>query len=245
MGSCIYLRKGTIHTPPSTGILASELEVGTIVKLLENSAPVEYIVVNQGIPSESSNYDLSCIGTWLLRKDIYGTSKKWANENANDYSVSLINTYLNSDYYNLFNNNTKNLIKQVIIPYHGYGSSGDIHNGSDGLSCKIFLLSGYEVGYLHSDFSNLPIVGAKLDYFIARTSGAETESDAKRVAYLNGVANNWYLRDPRVNSNTGVWYVNSSGYGGGFTASNESGVRPALILPYTAKFDAKTLILKS
>lgn len=76
MGHCIFLRKGETHTPPSTGILASDLAVGDIVKLTENGTPVEYIVVNQGIPENSSLYDSSCNGTWLLRKDLY-SERQW------------------------------------------------------------------------------------------------------------------------------------------------------------------------
>ena len=38
--------------------------VGSIVKLKENGAAVNYIVVHQGKPS--SSYDSSCDGTWLL-----------------------------------------------------------------------------------------------------------------------------------------------------------------------------------
>ena len=63
MGHCIFLRKGETHTPPSTDILASDLAVGDIVKLMENGTPVEYIVVNQGKPYDSSLYDDSCDGT--------------------------------------------------------------------------------------------------------------------------------------------------------------------------------------
>lgn len=62
MGYCIFLRKGETHTTPSATILASDLAVGDIVKLTENGTPVEYIVVNQGIPENSSLYDSSCNG---------------------------------------------------------------------------------------------------------------------------------------------------------------------------------------
>lgn len=55
MGYCIFLRKGETHTPPSGSIFASDLAVGDIVKLMENGTPVEYIVVNQGIPENSKS----------------------------------------------------------------------------------------------------------------------------------------------------------------------------------------------
>ena len=42
---------------------------GTIVKLNEGGIPVGYRIVQQGKPS-SGNYDDSCNGTWVRRKDI-------------------------------------------------------------------------------------------------------------------------------------------------------------------------------
>ena len=39
---------------PSTEIMASDIAVGSSVYLMENGSPVEYLVVNQGIPSNSS-----------------------------------------------------------------------------------------------------------------------------------------------------------------------------------------------
>ncbi len=56
--------------PASSGISAGDLEVGKIVRLNEKGTPVDYLVVNQGIPEDSPLYDASCEGTWLLRKDI-------------------------------------------------------------------------------------------------------------------------------------------------------------------------------
>ena len=73
---------------PLTGILASTLSVGSTVKLIENGAAVEYLVVNQGIPENSSLYDTSCDGTWLLRKDVH-SDRQW-NTQYNTYENSLI-----------------------------------------------------------------------------------------------------------------------------------------------------------
>ena len=63
VGGCLNPKK------PVTAIMASDIAVGSSVYLLENGSPVEWIVVNQGIPSSSSLYDSSCDGTWLMRKD--------------------------------------------------------------------------------------------------------------------------------------------------------------------------------
>ena len=47
---------GARETVPSAGLLAGELAVGTVVKLMVNGTATEFLVVNQGIPSSSSLY---------------------------------------------------------------------------------------------------------------------------------------------------------------------------------------------
>lgn len=47
--------------PVAAGTQISTLEVGTLVKINENGAPVEYLIVNQGNP-DPSMYDASCDG---------------------------------------------------------------------------------------------------------------------------------------------------------------------------------------
>ena len=224
---------------PSTGILASALPVGSTVKLMEGGSAVEYLVVNQGIPSNSSLYDASCDGTWLLRKDIH-SERQWNSSNVNDYANSTINTWLNGDLFNSFGSVEQAAIKQVRIPYRaGYGSDGSDQSGANGLLCKIFLLGGYEVGFTTSDNPYFPADGAKLDYFAASFGG-----NSKRVANFNGSAAIWLLRSPDTGNTARVWNVLSDGDYSYDNASYWHGIRPALILPKTALFDASTLILK-
>lgn len=236
MGHCLFLRKGEVHTAPVTGVLASSLAVGSTVKLMEGGTAVEYLVVNQGIPQNSSLYDASCDGTWLLRKDIYITSE-WNNSLNNLYANSTIYSYLNNGFFALFDTDTKSRIKQAKIPYSD--SYFTVASGDNGLSTKIFLLSGYEVGWTTDDNSSFPIDGAKLTYFIAGSNG-----NSKRPANYNDVITGWYLRS-RVSSDTGtVWYVMPNG-NHGYTSSTELlGIRPALILPGNALFDKTTMLLK-
>ena len=54
MGKVMYMRKGEVHREPIAGVLASTLAVGSSVYLMENGSAVEYLVVNQGIPGNSS-----------------------------------------------------------------------------------------------------------------------------------------------------------------------------------------------
>ena len=199
--------------------------VGSIVKIKVNGASKDFIVVQQGNPN-TSTYDSSCAGTWLLMKDIYTTSTFGNN---NSYKDSGIHTYLNGTFYNLIDSNIRAAIKQVKIPYqNGTGSGGSLATGSNGLSTKVFLLSGYEVGWTTSDNSYFPKDGAKLDYF-----GSGSGGNSKRVAYNGSSAAIWWLRSPYTNNGNGVWLVYTDGSNNGGWYSNSYGVRPAFILPST------------
>lgn len=209
-------------------VLLSTKAVGSTVKLKVNGTAKEFIVVHQGKPS--SLYDDSCNGTWLLMKDIY-ENRVWQSGNINKYESSDIHTYLNNTFLNLFESNIRDAIKQVKIPYRKNGGSGGTdQSGANGLSAKIFLLSGYEVGWTTSDYSYFPVDGAKLSYF---ESGTGTSANNKRIANLNGSAASWWLRSPYSYLTSSVWFVFSNGVCGDGGASGSRGVRPALILPST------------
>lgn len=201
--------------------------VGSIVKIKVNGASKDFIVVQQGNPN-TSTYDSSCNGTWLLMKDIYTTSTFGNN---NSYKDSSIHTYLNGTFYNLIDSNIRAAIKQVKIPYqNGTGSGGSLATGSNGLSTKVFLLSGYEVGWTTSDNGYFPKDGVRLAYF-----GNSSGGNSKRVAYNGSSAAIWWLRSPRTDDDGNVWYVYTDGsnYYGGLWYDFSYGVRPAFILPST------------
>ncbi len=226
---------------PSTSIFASSIAVGTTVKLMDGGTAVEYLVVNQGIPSNSSLYDASCDGTWLLRKDIH-SNRQWNSSDFNDYANSTINTWLNGEFFNSLGNVERATVKQVKIPYRtDGGEEGTLQSGVNGLSCKVFLLSGYEVGWTTSDSEYFSVDGAKLSYF---EPGTGTSANNKRIAYMNGSAAGWWLRSPYYSVTGSVWSVLSDGDYSYDFASYWHDIRPALILPKTALFDASTLILK-
>lgn len=209
-------------------VLLSTKAVGSTVKLKVNGTAKEFIVVHQGKPS--SLYDDSCNGTWLLMKDIY-ENRVWQSGNINKYESSDIHAYLNNTFLNLFDSNIRDAIKQVKIPYRKNGGSGGTdQSGANGLSAKIFLLSGYEVGWTTSDYSYFPVDGAKLSYF---ESGTGTSANNKRIANLNGSAAYWWLRSPNTGDTGDVWYVYSDGDYYFSNASDSYGIRPALVLPST------------
>lgn len=218
---------------PSTGILASSLAVGTTVKLMEGGTAVDYLVVNQGIPSNSSLYDASCDGTWLLRKDCH-SKRVWNTSNINNYETSAINNWLNGDFFNNFGSVEQATIKQVKIPYGKGSGSSSITSGASGLPVKIFLLGCAE---LEITGSNLMTDGATLAYF----SGA---ADSDRVAMLNGATAFWFTRSTYSGNSSRVYSITFSGGPAWGNASDPNSIRPALVIPKTALFDASTLILK-
>lgn len=207
--------------------------VGSIVKLKVNGTAKEFIVVHQGKPS--SLYDESCNGTWLLMKDIY-EQRQWHSSNVNKYETSDINTYLNGPFFNLFESNIRDAIKQVKIPYRKNGGSGGAdQSGANGLSAKIFLLSGYEVGWTTSNHELFPQDGTKLSYF---ESGTGTSANKKRIAKLNGSVAIWWLRSPSISYTDVVWRIGAGGSYDYNNASSSFGIRPALILPPDMEVDS-------
>lgn len=210
----------------------STLTVGSSVYLNVGGVRKEFLVVHQGLPS--SLYDASCDGTWLLMKDIY-ENRQWNSSDYNIYETSTVNTYLNGPFFSRFDSNIQGIIKQVKIPYRkNGGNGGPDQSGANGLSCKVFLLSCYEVGYMNSYSSDYPVEGAKLDYF---ESGNSTSAKSKRIAKLNGSDADWWLRSPRIGYNNYVSYIYSDGQRGDGVMSSPYGIRPCIILPSTTLVD--------
>lgn len=221
----------------SSGVPAETLAVGDSVWLNVNGAQTEFLVVHQGNP-DSARYDASCDGTWLLMKNLH-TNRNWDTTN-NDYENSDIHSYLNTTFHNHLDSVAQSAIKQVKIPYNkGNGWYGSVKKLSDGLSTKIFLLSGRECGATTdtTDFSLMPADGTCLDYF----SGTAA-TDSKRIAYNSyGDKAAWYMRTPkRESSNQWVWLVSTVGMIGFNTITSNLWVRPAFILDSSTLVDQST-----
>lgn len=200
------------------------VSVGTVVKINESGKPINYIVVNQGLPS--AMYDSSCNGTWVLRQDIYKLDA-WDTNNYNALSGSDIISDM-ADMLSLYDSFIQSSIKTVKIPYCEGGGTPHIHSGGSGLQCQIFPLSGYEIGFTNSVSPDLPIDGAVLSYFNGTNN---TGKDPKRIFDYNNSPTQWWLRSPFLNKNNVS--VNVTVSGGFSTNSSDTylGIIPAFILP--------------
>ena len=158
---------------------ASDFAVGESVFLIENGSPVEYLVVHQGLPS--SLYDSSCNGMWLLRKDIWEKQKYHYSQNA--YSTSDIHGWLYGESSSILTTFSKEVQDSLLvpkIPYAQYQSNGTVNSGANGLGGRIFLLSGYEVGWTTATSQYFPVDGACLNHFKNTST-----TDPKRIANFN------------------------------------------------------------
>lgn len=223
----IFLHRSNIVV--STGISAGDLDVGAEVLLNENGQPVNYLIVNQGIPS--ALYDASCEGTWLLRKDIRENGA-WNASGVNTLPGSTIMTTM-AGYVDDFDAKVQEAIKTVKIPYCVGNGSATVNSGANGLECKVFPLGVYELGWTQSDSQYFPVDGAKLSYF---ESGTGSTANNKRIAKLNGSAAFWLMRSPFTGIITTAWLVRTNGNFANDDCSDSYGIRPALILPYDFKF---------
>lgn len=201
---------------PTDDIKISTLPVGAAVGLYENGVEAPYIVIQHGLPSK--DYDVSCNGTWLLRKDIL-TNHAWGNsdQDYNEYRSSVIYRYLRDTVINIFSANFQSRIKSIKIP-----SRNSEATSCQSIDAKLFLLSIDEVGILRSNPE-----GAKLDYFL---SGLSDAANAKHLSYYNGSANVWWLRTTDNDNEYAHEVYNDGGILSTLSKSNAFGVRPALIL---------------
>lgn len=206
---------------------AGKLAVGDSLWLNVSGERKEFLIVHQGNP-ESSVYDSSCNGTWLLMKDIY-IQEKWQSY-VTRYALSTVASYLNNTFLPLLDATLP--IKQVKIPVL---ATEDVTAAVGTTTTKMFLLSAPELGYYSSTYT--PEEGTSLDYF--------KDAPENRIAYYNGVASSWWTRSKDKTSAQRIHVISNGGVVNILLGTATYGVRPALILDSNAVFttvDNKKLI---
>lgn len=207
------------------GIPLSDFPVGTLIQFGVNGTPTNFRIVHHGAPS--SMYDVSFNDGVILMMDALYESRQWHTLKMNDYANSAIHTYLNGAFLYLIDAGIRAEIKQVKIPYRpGSGTDLGVSSGASGLSAYVWLASGYEMNWTNSNDAKLPADGATFAYF-AGTSPV----DAKRIAYLNGTPDYWWLRSPTTYDGASAFRTGVTGELRNNTCNATQGIRPALVLP--------------
>lgn len=225
---------------PSTGIAVSTLAVGSIIKLIEGGIPKEWIVVNQGKPGNSSLYDGSCNGTWVMRKCVNGTSAWGSDAYTNYVNGNALHSYMNNTLYPLFDDGAKAAIKKVKVPYQSEPLV--ISSGALGFETWLFPIGYAEINYTESWSAT---DGAALAYFSQGVS-CNTGS-ASRIAYDEaGAARAWFTRSCQNDSAT-VFHpviISTQGEGNFGGAVHVNYVRPLAVLDFNTLVDATSLVVK-
>lgn len=200
-----------------------KVKAGDIVNLPVKGIMTPHIVVQVGNP-DPAMYDASCDGVWLLWQNIVENGQ-WNSTNVNTLAGSTIMTTMQG-YVTDYDSTVQAAMLTVKIPYCTGGGNTTINTLANGLQCKMFPLSGYEVGWTTITDQYFPVDGVVLSYFQGATS-------SKRVAYLNENRNSWSLRSPRINYTDSNWMVAQYGNQSYGLVTGSNGIRPCFLLPTT------------
>lgn len=209
---------------PMAGTPLSELAEGTLIKILENGAPVEFYLAKH-------NYEPGLNGDGrelVVRRESY-TNVQWN-------SVRGENAYASSNIDSWFNTNYKNILSEELVSLIGstkfYYTVGGGNNSISTLERPIFALSMTELGetggYANAEGSTLPI-SAMLKY-----PNFSSFSQWTRTCHTNissGPSGDAWVLDPNGSVVDPV------------TASE--GARPVFTLPSTALVDQNLNLIES
>lgn len=207
---------------PSIGIKASDLAVGSTVKLNENGSPVEFYVAKHDYES-----DLNGAGrTLLVRKDCYD-ARAWHSSAVNDYAASSIDSWLDTTYKDLLDDVAQKAVGTTTFYYTQYNPKTVTT-----LSRSVFMLSATELG--------------RAKNYAGNDEGSVLEiADVLKIGYKDGVACAFWTRSPVKNVQNNAFYYSTSGAPNGTICTNATIYsRPCFTIPSTAVFDEETLILK-
>lgn len=187
----------------------AEMAEGTLVKVNENGAPVEFYVAKHDYESELNGAGR----TLVVRKDVYDQRQR-NSSNVNTWESCTLREWLNGDYKGILDIGIQQLIATTTYRYTPGGSNMTVTTRAD----AVFQLSLTELGpsytYANVEGSVLPI---------ASTLRADT-------------ANQW-TRSPYTYYTNGAWWLNSGGGVGNGSCGNSYGSRPAFTLPSTVLVD--------
>lgn len=196
------------NATPMAGTPLGSLTEGTLIKILENGAPVEFYVAMQ-------NYEagLNGNGRVLCVRRPAHSQRQWTIYSGNDYNGSSIDSWLNSTYVGYFPENVKRMMESTTI-YYGRGTQGYQ------MTRRCFLMSTLELGYPgHGSMgSTLPI------------------ASVLQGSYSTDPSSYQWTRTPA--SSDGMAMATSKNYGAaGINCQGRNWITPCFTLPSTALVD--------
>ena len=206
-----------VEATPLAGTPLSQLTEGTIIKINENGTPVEFYLAKH-----SYEPDLNGAGRELLVRKDTTNSVVWSSANNNDYSLSNLDSWLNTSYAGRFQENTIALISTSIFVYYNPNTSA----ANARLTRSFFCLSLAELGF--------PGGGGRVP-----SGNPLPISDT-----LHNVSNQWTRS---VNSGSG-WDILAYYAGENYAPANvgeSHPARPCFTLPDTARVDSDLNLIES
>lgn len=221
----------------SFGIPVGELAVGASVYTDFGGSRTEFIIANQGNP-DSSIYDNTAAGTWLLIKNIYEINVKYRQYSAgsslytDSYLVGIMNEYLKK-----FPAAIQHTIRTINLPCNGYsGSSVEV------IECKLFPLSAAELEPQNSYIGYHD--GAVLQLF-------NNDDHNLKIAYYNNSAKRYWTRtgESQVYGNH-IYIIDETGWIRSNKVitdgnSEQAGTRFAFLIPSETLVDSDFNIIPS
>lgn len=207
---------------PVSGIVLSEIALGSIVKINENGSPVEFYVA-------AHDYKSSLNGagrTLLVRKDAH-SARVWDADQNMDYSASDIDTWLNGTYKSLLPTDVQSAVAATSFNiYQTVSGKNEIT-----ISRAVFLLGAREI---LSTANRGPADDTVL------------MGGALNPVYYNGSTVIQWTRSVYHTTTSSKFitliYPDGQWMGQGSTGSFYA--RPCFTLPSTARFDTETLLFK-
>lgn len=221
--------------------------IGDIVKIKENGVPVEFIVIQKGVPN---SYDASCDGVWVLRNRVIMAGIQEAAGIVN-YEASAARAWLENTYFSMFDGVLRASAKYAALPYTFWHGRNSCETRTTANHC--FLLTGRETGYIDNSTDQLKNdAGTRLAYFpfTASFPGETLPSCPQRIAYDDsGKAQLWRLRSSDVwdsPDNISFWTIspnNGHPFRDFYSLIQRRGMRPTMILDYNMVVDDSGMVV--
>lgn len=184
--SKIYLGVGgTAKLVYASGTPLGSLAVGTEIGVEEDRFPWTWVIVHQGVPN-STIYDSSCRGTWLMRLATPVQNITWESSNVRKpYDENTYAKKIADEYFNKFSPDVQACVKTANIPI-------EKNKTKTTCSVKTFIPDVYELFPSPTGIATSIDVhtGALLDYF----KDTSTANSRRKTWNENGDKCQWWTR---------------------------------------------------